>query len=350
MHAQILLTRYALGPIALHDGWRPTVLGIIERRLIEGVRFDGRQVEAATGKPAGTRSKILSMWPVEAASGQPSGGTGGSIAVIHVMGVIMQRVDDMDLSGPGGTSTERLGRVFDQALSDPSVGTIILNIDSPGGSVYGVEELATKIRAASGGSKPIIAQVNSLAASAAYWIASSADEIVITPSGEVGSIGVYCLHEDISQMLEMKGIKAQFISAGAHKVEGNALEPLSQEAREHMQSRIDDYYAAFTKSVAKGRNVGIDVVRGEQFGEGRCFGAAQAVKRGMANSVATLEQTLNRFGAKGGAKGARAELVHTSVVAEAVDTPVADEPGLQDVANDDTDIRVRRHRKRALTN
>ena len=91
-------------------------------------------------------------------------------------------------------------------MREPSISAIVLDVDSPGGSVFGVEELATEIRAARG-TKPVVAVANSMAASAAYWIASQADELVITPGGMVGSIGVLTAHEDISKAQEMAGIK-----------------------------------------------------------------------------------------------------------------------------------------------
>ena len=90
---------------------------------------------------------------------------------------------------PSTNLTEAFGAAFDRAAADSSIGAIVLNIDSPGGSVYGVEELADKIYKARG-TKPVYAVANSLAASAAYWIGSAASQLYVTPSGEVGSIGV----------------------------------------------------------------------------------------------------------------------------------------------------------------
>ena len=129
-------------------------------------------------------------------------------------------------------------------------------LDSPGGSVYGVSELADEIMNARA-QKPVIAIANSLAASAAYWIGCSASELYVTPGGEVGSIGVWQAHFDYSQALAAEGVTPTLISAGKYKVEGNPYAPLGEDALGFMQSRVDDYYAVFTKSVARGRGVPI---------------------------------------------------------------------------------------------
>ena len=220
-------------------------------------------------------------------------------------GTIVQRAD-LFTEMSGGTSTERLSATFAQAVADPSVGSILLRIDSPGGGVYGVAEMADQIFKARG-KKPIVAVADSMAASAAYWIASAADEIVVTPGGEVGSIGVFAAHEDISRHLDAEGVGVTLISAGKYKVEGSPFEPLGEEARAALQSRVNDYYSLFVRAVAKGRGVSVDDVRGG-FGEGRVVGAQQAVKLGMADRVDTYDATVARL-ARGGARpsGQRAD-------------------------------------------
>ena len=231
-----------------------------------------------------------------AAARSPVKRQNGSIAVIPIYGTIAQRMNLMSAFS-GGTSTEKLAKSFREAMAYESVGSIVLDIDSPGGSVYGVDELAAEIRAARG-RKPIVAVANSLAASAAYYIASQADEIVVTPSGEIGSIGVYAVHADESQAWEEAGVRWSFISAGKFKTEGNHLEPLGDDARAHMQSRVNDYYDAFIDAVAQGRGVKASAVR-KGFGEGRVVGAKQAVALGMADRVATLDETITRLSGKG---------------------------------------------------
>ena len=118
----------------------------------------------------------------------------GSLAVIPIFGVISRRVSIMTLFS-GATSSQKLTASIRRAIKDEDVSAIVLDIDSPGGVVPGIPELAAEIRAARE-KKPIVAVANSMAASAAYWLAASASEVVVTPSGQVGSIGVFASKAD----------------------------------------------------------------------------------------------------------------------------------------------------------
>jgi signal peptide peptidase SppA len=255
---------------------------------------------------------------IEAAKGR--GGTSyGSVAVIQVYGVISQRMSLMaEISG--GTSAEQLTKQLRAALADPNIGSIVLDVDSPGGGVEGVPELAAEILDARG-KKKIIAVANTMAASAAYWLASCASELVVAPSGQVGSIGVFTAHEDMSQALEKEGIKVSMISAGKFKTEGNPYEPLSDEARAALQMKVTAFYEMFVKAVAKGRGVAQADVKGG-FGQGRMLLAQDAVKEGMADRVATLDQTLSRLGVKSASSGTGAEDGAPAIAAS--DVPDAD--------------------------
>jgi len=224
--------------------------------------------------------------------------TQGGIAVLPLYGIVTQRGNMADdVSGPGSVSTQQFGSALTNLINDDSVGQILIDIDSPGGSVYGVSELADQIIAART-KKPIVAIANSLAASAAYWIGCSASEFYVTPGGEVGSIGVWQAHNDYSKALADEGVVTTLISAGKFKVEGNPYEPLDEEARAFMQSRVDDYYSAFTKAVAKGRGVPIDTVR-NGMGQGRVLGADEALANKMVDGVATFDDVLSQMKKKG---------------------------------------------------
>ncbi len=245
------------------------------------------------------------------ASGSRLAPGSGTIAVLGVIGMISQRASSVDdLSGPGGTSIERLTAKFRSALSDASVKGIVFDHDSPGGSVYGVQELAEEIRGARG-QKPIEAVANSLMASASYWLGSAADRVSVTPSGEAGSIGVYAAHVDVSKQQEMTGEKVTLVNYGENKVLGNPFEPLSTEARDDMQKRVDEYGQAFERAVAKQRGVPVEQVR-KNFGQGLVFGAKEAVERGLADQVATLDDVVRRVGGRKPAdnSAAAAQLEH----------------------------------------
>lgn len=230
---------------------------------------------------------------IGAAPIRPKPRRNGAVAVVPVFGIIHQRMNMMSQMS-GGTSTEQLTAQIREAVNNADVGTVVLDIDSPGGGVNGIQELATEMLQMRE-RKPIIAVVNSLAASAAYWIAASASEVVITPSGDVGSIGVFAAHEDISQRMENEGVKVTLISAGKFKTEGNPFEPLSDEALEALQGRVDEAFGTFVASVAKGRGVSVSDVR-TGFGQGRVVGAKDALREGMVDRIATFDQTMERLG------------------------------------------------------
>lgn len=252
---------------------------------------------------------------------------GGAVAVLPVYGTINQRMNLLSQMS-GGTSTELLAAEFRQALNDPGVKAIVFDVDSPGGGVYGVAELAAEIQAARG-RKPIVAVANSLMASAAYWLASATDDITVTPSSEVGSIGVFAIHQDISESMAAAGVRTTLVSAGKYKTEGNPFEPLGDEARGAMQARVNDYYEMFVGAVAKGRGVTPSDVRGG-FGQGRVVGAREAVRLGMADRIGTLDSTLARFGVVSGDSR------------RALAASVEDDPEMVAMAGVDREVRERR--------
>lgn len=217
----------------------------------------------------------------------------GNVAVLPLFGVVAQRMNIMQEISEGGTSTEVFGAAFDRAMADPSVDAIVMTIDSPGGSVFGVEELADKIYKARG-TKKIYAVASSLAASAAYWIGTAADQLYVTPSGQVGSIGVLCMHTDYSKFNEKVGIEPTYVFAGKYKIEGHGEAPLDPEARAAFQASVDSYYDSFTDAVARHRGAKQrDVKNG--YGEGRVVRAKAAVEAGMADGVKTYEQLIGEL-------------------------------------------------------
>jgi signal peptide peptidase SppA len=218
----------------------------------------------------------------------------GAIAVLPMYGVVAQRSGGVrDVSGPGVMSTEAFGQSLRTALADDSIGAILIDVDSPGGSVYGVAELADEIYSARS-KKPIVALANSLAASAAYWLGSSAGEFYVTPGGEVGSIGVLAAHEDLSKKLEAQGVNTTLVSAGKYKAEGSPFQPLTQDAREALQARVNEYYGTFTRAVARNRNTDVATVR-NGMGEGRVMNAQAARGQNMVDGVATFDQVVHKM-------------------------------------------------------
>jgi signal peptide peptidase SppA len=180
-----------------------------------------------------------------------------------------------------------------QAVADPKVQAIALDVDSPGGYVDLIPEIAAEIRAART-QKPVVAVSNTMMGSAAYWLGSQASEIVVSPSAEVGSIGVYQIHMDQSKALAMRGIATTIVKAGKYKIEANPYNPLDSTAQDAIQSDVNEYYDMFTADVAKGRGVSQENVKAG-YGEGRMLMAKKSVKAGLADRVDTLEATVKRL-------------------------------------------------------
>ena len=268
----------------------------VVRSRSSGLRLTAEQIQERIGAAA-----MAALRPVRTGAAK-----GGAVAVLPLYGILAQRMNTMTHMS-GGTSTEMFGRMFREAVREPSISAIVIDVDSPGGSVFGVDELASEIRAARG-AKPIIAVANSMAASAAYWVASQADELVVTPGGMVGSVGILTAHEDISKAQELAGVKTTIVSAGRFKAEDAPFQPLSEVAKTALQALVDQYYATFVQAVAKGRKVSIAAVK-DGFGQGRLVKAEDALEQGMVDTIATLDQTIARLMGRGpqGQAGAMAD-------------------------------------------
>jgi HK97 family phage major capsid protein len=219
--------------------------------------------------------------------------TPSGVALISITGTIGKRMSMMSEMS-GGTSIERLSAELDAAMEDSSIGHVVFDVDSPGGSVAGVGELSQKIHEARG-RKPMTAVANDLMASAAYYIASAADEVVASPSSLVGSIGVLAMHLDVSRANAMLGVKPTLITAGRWKAEAVPHRPLSDDARDHMQEMVDDFYGQFISAVARNRGTTAQAVA-NGYGEGRVLTAERARAAGLIDRVATLEEVLAELG------------------------------------------------------
>lgn len=243
------------------------------------------------------------------AGGQPPGPSqSGSIAVLSVRGVIAHRAGMLEESS-GGLSTETFAKTFRRAMTDPTVSAVVLDVDSPGGAVAGLHELATEMLALRG-AKPVVAVANSMMASAGYWLAAAAaDEIVAIPSATVGAIGVASIYVDDSKRREKEGVAIEVFTSAEHKAEVLGIGPLSPDARARMQARVDEAGQWFRSDVAKGRGISISDVR-TRFGEGSAFGAKDALAAGLVDRIGTLDETLARLATNQGrarVAGRRAE-------------------------------------------
>lgn len=210
-----------------------------------------------------------------------------AVAIVPLWGVIGQypswRVD---------TATEAFIKDFRKLDAAASVGTIIILTNSPGGSVYGVQEASDAVFAARKRNQTRIIQVvNSLSASAAEWIGTAAHERIVTPGGEVGSIGVISIYLDASKALEQDGYAATVVRTPASKARFTGIEPASEDMIATMQQRNREAYGRFTAAIARNRGVSQSTVV-ERFGGGETLNAREALACGFVDAIASFDDVV----------------------------------------------------------
>lgn len=255
---------------AIHPEKMDAILGVIEARQA-GIVLSTDKLEAA-------EKRRSAAWGVK-----------GSVAVMGLYGTITHRPSAFS---SGGVSAQEFGAEFQRYIDDPSIGAIVLDVDSPGGSVFGLQELVDRIYAARG-RKPIEAVANAMAASAAYDVASAVDRLSVTPSGMVGSVGCLCVHTDTTAAEEQAGIKYEYVTSAPYKAESHQS-ALSDEHRQHLQQMVDTYHRGFVGRLARNFGVSVETVD-KTFGQGRMVMAQQAKERGMVHAIATLEDVVERL-------------------------------------------------------
>jgi signal peptide peptidase SppA len=215
--------------------------------------------------------------------------TADGIAVVPVIGTLVTRSGYLSAAS-GLSSYGSIGDAVRSAFADPSVRCIILEIDSPGGEVGGLFDLAQSIGALKAANdKPLWAVASESALSAAYAIASAADRLYVTQTGEVGSVGVVAVHVDESAADAKAGLAWSFVFAGDRKVDGNAHQPLSDQARGVIQDDVDRLYEQFVGLVSKNRGLAPEAVRGTQ---AAIYRGLLAVRAGLADQVGTLDNAI----------------------------------------------------------
>ena len=246
---------------------------------LRGEKIDVRGIEARLGQPLNNERE-----PYKVTDG---------VAVLPVEGVIAKRMN-LFMRIIGGTSTQLLATDFQAALDDPKAHSILLHIDSPGGEVDGTQELSRLIREARG-KKPVVALIDGMGASAAYWLASAADRVFVTSdTTQVGSIGVVATHTDISKAEEMRGVKTTEITAGKYKRIASEHAPLTPDGRRAIQEQVDYIYSVFVDEVAHNRGTSVDTVL-EKMADGRIFLGKQAVEAGLADGVSTQADLIRQL-------------------------------------------------------
>lgn len=225
----------------------------------------------------------------------------GNVAVMDVSGVITQRLDIASRFGRVTFPAEQAANAIRRLAADSSVSSIVLDINSGGGTVAGTSALSDAIYQARA-TKPVVAVANEYAYSAAYWIASAADRVAITPEGGMGSIGVYTQHIDDSQFWSDLGIKIETIFAG--ELKGASVRPLTDKTRAAIQDEVNALESQFVQAVARNRNTSVEDVR-KRMADARIFVGQAAVKAGLADSVGRLSDVLSALQSQGKSNAAR---------------------------------------------
>jgi signal peptide peptidase SppA len=271
----LIAPQFVRGTQALGDGWG---VGAVIRDLAtadvdtEEAAWKRRKVELAQAYSPGS-GPMMDVKPFAFADGK---------AIIPIHGMLINR---FPYSWGGATGYNFIRSQVAAAMSDPDVDGIIYDVNSYGGLVSGCQETSDAMFAASGGQggKPSLAVVDANCYSAAYYLASAADQIAVTPSGGAGSIGVLMMHIDVSKALDEMGVKVTFIHAGKHKVDGNAFEPLSEQVTRDLQAEIDTMYDSFVATVARNRE-GL-TEKAVRATEARIYQADAAKKVGLVDAV-----------------------------------------------------------------
>jgi len=244
---------------------------------LRGEKIDIATIEARIGEPLDNQVKDYDVV--------------NDMAVIPLHGVTAKRAN-LFTRISGGVSTELAARDITDAIEDPDIRGIILDIDSPGGTVDGTLELADIIFAGRD-KKPIVAYSDGIMASAAYWIGSAAEKIYISgDTVQTGSIGVVATHVDYSEYEKRQGIKTTEVYAGKYKRMVSQYKPLSKDGKGLIQDRVDYIYTVFVDQVARHRDVSSDTVI-KNMADGKVFIGKQGINAGLVDGVSSLDRLLH---------------------------------------------------------
>lgn len=243
---------------------------------LRGDKIDIEAIEARLGRPLASEQQDYQIRQ-------------GGVAVLTLDGVMAPKANLM-MRISGGVSTQIASLQIESAMADPRVTSMVLAIDSPGGSVFGTPELGATVRELSS-VKPIVTVSEATLASAAYWVGAAANAVYISgPTVQVGSIGVVASHRYDPQAKDT----TTEITAGKYKRINSSTGPLSAEGQAYMQSHVDHLYSVFVDAVAANRGTTSDAVL-EHMADGRVFIGKQAIDRGLVDGYATVDSMVEQL-------------------------------------------------------
>jgi ClpP class serine protease len=273
--------------MAFLSGLGPRILGRQVETLDQGLALESAPMP--TARASILAGGLLDDYPQHGETPYP---VLDGIAIIQIAGVLIHRGGWIGQSS-GQTSYEGITAQIEAAATDPSVRGLALEIDSFGGEVAGVFDLADRIRAIRA-TKPVWAFVAEHAFSAGYALASQADRILLPRTGAVGSIGAVVMHADLSGQLDQDGVRVTLIHAGSHKVDANPYTPLPADIQSDIQREIDVLRFLFAETVAAGRGVRLSQ-EAALATEAASFRGAEAVAAGLADEVIDMQRGFAAF-------------------------------------------------------
>ena len=288
-HYPHLSSRVFNTPLMMHPGKLDAILAGIGDRLL------GQHIQLPPGLATAAANLLpADMFATTSATPHNDGYmVADGVAVISAMGALVHRsrFDSADCSSFLGYN--ELAAKLESAHSDPAVHAILQVYDSPGGEVSGAFEYADRVMAMRG-KKPMWAIADSMAASAAYLGGSAFEQLSVSATGYVGSIGVVMRHVDMSQRLKNEGITITDIFAGDRKVDGNAHQPLPPEVLARLQDEVNALYELFVGAVVRQTDLSAAAVRATQ---ADIYRGQTAVNKGLAARVATTDQLIQELAA-----------------------------------------------------
>ncbi len=225
------------------------------------------------------------------------------VAVILVDGAITD-------GRPGGLPSPVQGAVawsdpildaLEAVRRDPSVGSVVLRVNSPGGSAFASDRIAREIVRLREAKKPVVVSMGDTAASGGYYIAAPGDTIIASPSAVTGSIGIYAFKLDLANLIGKVGIRTETFTRGARADLYSLYRPWRPDERAVVNDRITTHYQQFLKTVASGRkDRGIDEKRANDLGRGRVYTGSQALTLGLVDRLGGIGAAIDEAARRGG--------------------------------------------------
>lgn len=272
-----------------------------QRAAVCNSQYERKEAAGGGGAMIGGGAMLWAIWPNAIETIDPesffvlseelevipyAGIDDNGIATVSVMGPIGRRMGDMCFQG---VDSDRLTMELNDLARDPNVRGVLLHIDSPGGIVSGTREVS---QAVANIGKPIIAYTDGMAASAAYWIASAADVVMASVTAQIGSIGVVATHVDRSKALANAGLRITHIFSGSFKTAGVDSEPLTDEAKDYIQTQVDIAYGIFANDISRHRSMSATRI---QEMESKIYFAEQAEQEGLIDGIGSITEAYKQL-------------------------------------------------------